>query len=192
MEALPTQRIEALVLELLAAHPAGLSEYELFKGLDRKGLEGFADPVFHDPLALFRSHFLLFHVLYRLADRLVREDSGRLAISPLCVRLHPGRAATTGAVDRPDPLRSYYLDLENLSATDAAQVNAMLGRFWARLDEPSQRAEALAVLGLEEPVDEPTIRRRYRRLVMEHHPDRGGDKERLQALNAAMATLRLK
>jgi curved DNA-binding protein CbpA len=38
-------------------------------------------------------------------------------------------------------------------------------------------------------VDDATIKRRYRRLAMRHHPDRGGDGVRLREINAALATL---
>ncbi len=65
----------------------------------------------------------------------------------------------------------------------------LVGAFWARLGRRERRAEALAQLGLADPVDDDTVKRAYRRLAMEHHPDRGGDKERLQAINAAARLL---
>ncbi|GAO35480.1 hypothetical protein SCT_0867 [Sulfuricella sp. T08] len=45
------------------------------------------------------------------------------------------------------------------------------------------------MLRLADPVDDPEIKRRYRELAMEHHPDRGGEMEKLQAINAAKGLL---
>ncbi|VAW86545.1 hypothetical protein MNBD_GAMMA18-476, partial [hydrothermal vent metagenome] len=49
---------------------------------------------------------------------------------------------------------------------------------------------ALSQLGLKAPVTDEQIRRRYKELVMQHHPDRGGNEQQLQALNQAMAVLK--
>lgn len=53
--------------------------------------------------------------------------------------------------------------------------------------------DALAVLGLEAPVDRDEVKRRYKELVKRHHPDaNGGDKaaeERLKTINQAYNTL---
>ena len=40
-----------------------------------------------------------------------------------------------------------------------------------------------------EPVGFEVIKKQHRRLAMRHHPDRGGDKESLQAINVAMETI---
>lgn len=89
----------------------------------------------------------------------------------------------------PDPLRDYYLDLQHLDDTGAADVTALLEAFWQGMTRTDQRAEALQVLGLSDPVDDVRIQRRYRELVMRHHPDRGGETAQLQLLNTAIATL---
>ncbi|MHB1292692.1 MAG: DnaJ domain-containing protein, partial [Sulfuricella sp.] len=73
--------------------------------------------------------------------------------------------------------------------TGKQEVLEMLDTFWLRFARLGHRAEALAALGLADPVDYPEIRRRYRELAMEHHPDRGGELEKLQAINAAMELL---
>jgi DnaJ-class molecular chaperone len=86
-------------------------------------------------------------------------------------------------------LRDYYLDLSNLEQTSADDVTHLLESFWTRLGANEQRAAALEALELEDPVDYPAIKQQYRRLAMQHHPDRGGDKAQLQTLNYAMAVL---
>lgn len=80
--------LETQLEELLIAHPAGIGEHELLKILRREQplFAGF-DP--REPLSLFQGHYLLFHVLYRLRDRLARERRGRLAIDPLRIVLEP-------------------------------------------------------------------------------------------------------
>jgi DnaJ-class molecular chaperone len=76
-----------------------------------------------------------------------------------------------------------------LQQTGKAEVDALLKDFWAMLSRHDQRSEALQLLGLSDPVSNGAIRRRYRELVMRHHPDRGGDTQHQQLLNAAIATL---
>ena len=49
----------------------------------------------------------------------------------------------------------------------------------------------IAQLALSEPVEPQTIRKRYRELAFEHHPDRGGSAEKLATINEAMDTLRV-
>lgn len=89
----------------------------------------------------------------------------------------------------PDPLRAYYLDLTHLEKTGKQEVLQLLDAFWQRYTRHDRRAEALAELGLADPVDYLEIKRSYRELAMEHHPDRGGEMEKLQAINAAMELL---
>ncbi len=171
----------------LARHPGGLSEHALLGLLREAGYLNFGpaeDGLHH----LFCAHFLLFHALYRLRDRTRTERRGHLEIGPLRIRWLSCLEGPD-ALAAPDPLREYYLDPANLRATTARDVADLVGAFWARLGRRERRAEALAQLGLADPVDDDIVKRAYRRLAMEHHPDRGGDKERLQAINAAARLL---
>ena len=180
-------RLQAMVREELTRRPAGLREYDLIQYLREAGWTEFRRPGVDDRLALFRQHFLLFHVLYRLRDTLREEQAGELVIDLRIViePYRPGREALAAG----DPLRGYYLDLSQLEKTTEADVEALLEGFWERLEAGEEKGSALAVMGLEEPVDYPTIKRRYRQLAMRHHPDRGGNHVRLQELNRAMAVL---
>lgn len=174
---------------ILCARPEGLSEHELMVLLQESGQPLFDAGVFRDRLALFRAHFLLFHTLYVLSDTLVAAGRGRLRIDPLAIVLQRAAEGGGGALAWTDPLRAYYLDLDNLERTTAADVEAMLGHFWSRLYADDHRHQALATFALRHPVDYAAIRRRYRQLVKEHHPDRGGDTATLQRINDAMAIL---
>lgn len=176
------------VAAILQRRPAGVSEYELMGLLREAGFLTFLGPPPADPKALFCAHFLLFRALYRLADRASAARCARLEIGPLCIRWLP-YGEDGGGVGKPDTLRDYYLDLANLEAASAQDVEGLIASFWRRLGRCERRAGALAELGLADPVDDATIRRAYRRLAMRHHPDRGGDTARLQAINAAVALL---
>lgn len=178
----------AAVEQEIEAHPAGLSEYELIVALKARGFFEFLPPPPAAPHELFRAHFLLFHALYELKDRLSAAQTGALQIEALCIRRLPWSAGND-ALAVPDLLRAYYLDWSNLDGTSEDDICTMIASFWNQLGKFGKREEALAELGLQDPVDDVAIKLAWRRLAMEHHPDRGGDKDRLQAINAAVDCL---
>lgn len=177
------------LLSVLQAHPAGLSEYELMQTLESCGQSVFSSDRLRDTLSLFQTHFFLFHTLYHLREHLWQSQKARLDISPLCIQLLPIRANAETTLAAHDPLRDYYLDINNLKDTDRSDVDALLGQFWRRFVRDDDRQAALAALDLADPVEWSAIKEQHRRLAMKHHPDRGGDEERLQAINAAMDVL---
>ncbi len=67
-----------------------------------------------------------------------------------------------------------------------ALIAGGLRRSFAR----ERRTEALAALGLADPVSDSEIQRRFRTLALEHHPDLGGDLQRFQQISAAVSWLR--
>ncbi len=186
--------LEIQLLGLLNENPAGLSEHELLKRLrERNSL--FVSFNAREPLSLFRGHYLLFHMLYRLRDRLGHERRGRLRIDPLRIVLEPAGSeddppsdAASLALSEAD-LSGRYGDLNRWATITATEVVDLLRQFHAARRTNSRRRAALAELGLQDPVDEATIKQRYRRLAMRHHPDRGGDGVRLREINAALAIL---
>ena len=173
---------------ILRAHPDGLSEHDLIRKLAHDD-PAFGPGAYADELSLFQCHFILFHHLYRLRDDLWNKRQGDLAIHCLKIVLRPCPDETDRLPTIPDPLRAYYLDLTHLEKTGKQEVLELPGTFWLRFARHDRRAEALAALGLVDPVDDATIKRRYRELAMEHHPDRGGEMEKLQTINAAMELL---
>ncbi len=183
------EEIQTLLREMLADHPAGLSEYDLLKGLAEREVGFFDEVYFHSPIGLFQRHFLLFHCLYSLRVHL-RASGQDMQIHCLSIRV----AADCGrSSDHPaphDPLADYYLDLDNLEATDESDVLRMLDDFWLGFSGEGQRDEALAVMELTHPVSFTDIKQQYRRLAMQHHPDRGGDAEQFHRLEWAMGILR--
>ena len=188
----PESRFEPLRLFLeteLRNRPDGFSEYQLLRHAQAAGF--LAPTRTGDSLSLFRIHFSLFHALYTLRDQLRAASGEEVEISALRIRLRPP-APERGRCDQlqvSDPLREYYLDLGHLHETTRDEVDGMLNRFWRRMAQDDRRERALARLGLSDPVDDATIKRRYRSLVMRHHPDRGGDTADFQAINEALRAL---
>ena len=182
------ETLEPIVERILMDHPEGLEEQAFLQCLRAHPGSGMGPGRQISGLGLFRSHFLLFHVLHRLRDRLRDSGTGDIEIDPTSIRR---RTYTSGppAVGAHDGLRAYYLDLSNLENTNTADVERMLSGFDAELRRREQRAHAMATLELTEPFDAASVRTQYRRLAMRHHPDRGGDAERLQAINRAFRIL---
>lgn len=183
------QRFGHRLHEILKCHPQGLTEFELLEALREHPDTLIGEGRLDDSLTLFQTHFILFHALYRLRESLLAEGEETLWIHVLRIQLLPLTQAGEQAMGAHDPLRDYYLDLSHLESTSQAAVDAMLGRFWDRYVRQDRRAEALQILELDAGADEAVIRAQYRRLAMRHHPDRGGDTERLQAINEAAALL---
>lgn len=182
--------------QLLEERPAGLSEYELLKILKSQQQPLFVSADLSDVLSLFRSHFVLFHALYLLRDNLRSAGQLELNISPLLICIRPAPKQNNSqhqALNLSDPLRTYYLNLDHLSATDRDAVEQLLKSSLTSLQPSQQVSNALAELGLEQPLhslSSKDLRSHYRQLVSRHHPDRGGSTERLQRINQAMDIIR--
>jgi len=187
-----TSQVTPVVLEIIKAilqdHPAGVNEIQLIRVLRDQHPELPFDHKPGDSLSLFRAHFLLFHCLYLLQQQMAEGRQTRLEISPLRIVLLPSQSPKTSLTEA-DPLRSYYLDLGNLERTTGADVDKMLDNFWRKYVGSDKRREALDILGLKDPVDDATIKQRYRKLAMKHHPDRGGNALQLQTIHAAIRAL---
>ena len=186
MEYNPDISLADLVLQALETHPLGISEYELIQWLKNTGHGCFQDVVFWDQLSLFQTHFILFHTLYQLRQKCWENKRARLEINPLKIILLPIEESTRNDMVENDPLLDYYLDLNNLKNTSADDITELLTNFWQTLSNKDQRAAALRELELTDPVDYVKIKQQHRRLVMRHHPDRGGNNQKLQTINTAM------
>ncbi|MBF0124296.1 MAG: DnaJ domain-containing protein [Magnetococcales bacterium] len=192
----PLDRIYALLRD----HPDGLREYQLYRLLRAEQIapwytESQEYPL-QDPLTLFRLHFLLFHLLYQLRDRLLAAGQGDLSIHCLAIVLYPTASPPMVIGDigdhtpaTHDPLRAYYLDLNQLHQTDAAAVRAMLDGFWRRYLGQEQQQQALQTLGLTAPAGREQIKQRYHHLARRHHPDCGGDAEQFRRIHEAAEQL---
>ena len=185
-QSIPKSFLLALQVEL-ENHPDGIGEYDLMTNLKS---QGFFDSLTKHPQPheLFQAHFFLFHALYLLNNDLLEQKSSVLDINTLKIQISPYQKGETNLqVD--DKLKAYYLDFNNLENTKEEDVYDMLASFWNKYHKFDTREEALSELGLKDPVDDIEIKKEYRRLAMQHHPDRGGDKEKLQKINGALELL---
>lgn len=179
---------------ILRQAPSELSELTLIRILQARPWNLIGDVDYSDPARLFPVHFLLFHSLYRLRDEL-SPQGWKLDISPLSIRLQPTDVVGgQGLPDHGDTLRHYYLDLNQCLVSDDA-IYRMMDAFWSGQSETSPAHDELRtaaeVLGFEAvPTELPPVKQRFRREVMKAHPDRGGDVERVQALNHAFAVFK--
>lgn len=180
--------LQEVILQILRQTPNGISEFDLIKILQNNGADGFHAEALRQNLSMYQCHFILFHCLYALQTRL-RGDAQDIDIHCLKITLLPYSPTNSTLPTTHDPLREYYLDLSNVETTTETDVADLLNSFWTRFLRNDQRTNALSILGLQDPVSHEEIRKRYKKLVMEHHPDRGGEKEKLQAINEAMSLL---
>lgn len=178
-----------LLFDVLRHHPDGVREHTLIQAARDAALPGFPGAPLSDPLALFRSHFLIRHGLYNLRDHCLEQASHWLEMDAISIRLLPYHPGSVELATH-DPLRDYYLDLAHLESTEPREVEELLSSFWLQLAGSERREAALEVLGLEDPVSRTEVQQRYRRLAMQYHPDRGGDPRRFQALQEAYEVLR--
>lgn len=184
-----------ILLSVLKQHPKGMSEHALLLWLKEKNHIQLEPDEFHDMMKLFRVHFLLFHRLYQLQDELHASKQGSLSIHSLRIHYLPYYACEDALILN-DPLRVYYLDLNNLKDTNEVDLEEMLAKFWTSLGHLDaqahgyqKRQDALKLLDLDTSATDKEIKHAWRRLAMQHHPDRGGDEEQIKALNQAVSVL---
>lgn len=153
--------------------------------------------ILRNPLSMFKCHFLIFNALYRLQLLSFVHQRYTLSISSIQITLLPRKTSVDSPLTRDDAIKThdslslFYLNLEHLNHTTEQDVNRLIDDFWKHFFNNDQKQDALAVLGLQEPVDFAGIKKQYRRLAMKHHPDRGGDADQLIAVHQAMQCLEM-
>lgn len=194
-------QLQQTLLEVIQAHPNGVAEHSLLKQLSQAGYDTFTPSL--DPLELFQAHFLLFHILYRLADIWRQAGHGDLVINCLNIYFQASASSTSGAdlnqqaLKTDDSLKRYYLDYQQYRDTQMQDVIDLLDGFWKKLgglawaqDDEIQAAKQTLNLPLD---DTPTliqINHQYRKLCFIHHPDRGGNTADFQKINQSAELLK--
>lgn len=176
----------------------GLSEHALIKRLQQPPWQLIGGVRFDRPEQLYPVHFLVLHALYRLQNQLA-EDGEILIVSPLLTRFeYSPRNLVQGVPDVTDTLRAFYLDL-NQYRLSADQIHTMLNNFYnghprvAPRSDEAEVAAAAGCLGYDKnslPAEFAEVKHRFRRRVMQAHPDRGGTTAWIQQLNAAFGIIR--
>ena len=169
---------------LLETSSGFISEYELIKQLNHQGLHL---PTSGSSLSLFRSHFLVYHVLYQLQNRYWENTQQFLEISALKIQLHEritNQNHSLSLFSDDEKLRSYYLNLQNIDNENNESVDDLLNQFWEKVVKGSisecDLKKALALFEIEMPLTLKKVKERYRQLAMLHHPERGGCAEKFQ------------
>ncbi len=115
----------------LQGTPNGLSEQALLKHLIEEDPELLPVPP-GETGTPFRTHFLLYHALYALRDQLWEKRMATLSISPFQIQLLPYNEAEHEQ-HRDDPLRNYYLNLENLEHSTQINIGKLMSTFYSQL-----------------------------------------------------------
>jgi hypothetical protein len=192
--AFQVQHLSVAIERILRENPLGISELHLIKALQRPPWELIGPVSYGQPDKLYPVHFLIFHVLYRLRDQLAGAGDA-LNISPLLIRLtRQDVVGGTGPVGVPDKLRAFYLDLSRYQMPEDS-ILKMMDDFWSgRHGQQPARDDVLDAAGVFGFAGMPTsfedVKYRFRRAVMQAHPDRGGETEAIQNLNNAFSVLK--
>ncbi len=194
--------LKQFLWQYFASHPTS-SEFELLKSLQQAGFSEFSTSF--EPLVLFRSHFLLFHILFRLQDEWFTEDIAILEINSTKITFKPYVNPTesqkppgvVSVINQDAQLKAYYLDYSEFLNTQEEDVVTLLSDFWikyAQLPEESERQAALSLLKIEIPFKELTradIKKAYQKACYLHHPDKGGDADKFVLILNAYQLLKL-
>lgn len=189
--------LEALE-KILPEHPLGIGEYNLLKILQHKPYQLFLTEGLSDPLILFQTHFILFNALYQLRDKWQKEQKASLTILVTHIRFLPYEKGQEG-LTKEDKLRTYYLDWQNFSNTDKDDVELLINSFWKfmsgdtkkRQQDPQLISKAYKCLLLENAADFSQVKRQYRKLLHQYHPDKGGETRKTQELEEAYSVLKV-
>ncbi|WP_278163880.1 DNA-J related domain-containing protein [Hydrogenovibrio sp. 3SP14C1] len=185
---------EEAVYQLLS-NGEPIKEYDLMKRLVSLGFDQFTPSL--EPLELFRAHFLLFHLLYRLQDKWHTEKKGALNIHTLDIYLDSTlKEDTAQKISEIDGVKTYYLDYETFIHTQEQDVIDLIDGFWESLGHKDtlfyseQEVEkAKQTLEIEADITPKKVQTQYRKLSQIHHPDKGGKAEIFHAICQAKEVL---
>ena len=148
---------------------------------------------------LFKRNFLIMNALYQLQTELHPEQW--LQVEAMNIQLFSlaETEGSTQAIDTTHPLREYYLEWTNYQVEED-EVKRLLNEFWSnyrrylggsRAVASMDRIQALKLFGLSESATGKDIRKQWRKLAMQHHPDReSGDADKFRVMCEAWNVLR--
>ena len=178
---------------ILASRREGINEFELIRLLQSEPFQLLDEQALRSDLAMFQCHFLLFHCLYKLQQCWLDEKRFYLSIHVTEIRCHPYEKDQP--VEPDTGLAEYYLNWDNFVSTSRDDVVQLLNSFWQKmgrmkhLDEEDKN-NALSLLELSEPLTMSALKSRYRSLMHQYHPDKGGSVEQAQEIDWAYRVLK--
>lgn len=140
--------------------------------------------------ALFQRHFVLYHLLYRLAERWHLAEVAHLEIGLARINILPWQADLPRLMDSK---AAYYADWQNYWRMTPLALSERLQQFWQSYQHRYGDAtpinltddEALQLLQLDWPCSLQELKKAFRKQSLKHHPDRGGDKHSFVRLSLA-------
>jgi len=172
----------------------GISEYALISLLQAEPFHLFDEGCLSDSNTLFKTHFILFHCLYRLQQQYMASGVGFLEVHTLCIKLcvFDDNKAQRG-LSKEDSLATYYLDWSNYKTTDK-EIDDLLASFWERFisgnqygdriisEEEITTAKQRLKIPIDADMDKAMLKKQYRKALQQSHPDKGGSKDDAQAV----------
>ena len=184
------------ILEILKTATDKIGEYDIIRRLEEQGM---AFPVDNDSynVAMFKKNFMTMNALYNLQQELF-EDGYFLNITALDIAIEPLEKSTElpstqqqSIVDAAEhKIRDYYLDWRHFDNASEDEVKELLSNFWQMYSAQDKQQDALATLDLNSDASWDCVKRVYRRLVAEHHPDKGGNDARFIEIREAYEVLK--
>lgn len=183
------------LLSLLEEQPQHWKVHYLVTELREKGLLQQLDE--DESKDLFKRNFLTMNALYQLQVMLLPNQW--LQVQAMDIFLSYSVPSHFELELQHDAaLRDYYLDWGNYDASGDF-IREMLKSFWHKYNHyigdnsPAVgRVQALDVFGLSSDATPRDIRKRWRKLALQHHPDRaGGDAHQFKQACRAWQTLRV-
>ena len=185
--------IDAIVT-LLKDNLQGISEFDILKTLKNQFPE-ISTLAKDSNVQLFRQHFLIMNALYQLQGSLWQDENLVLSIHALEIKLQPSdlleHTKAKQLAHSPDSkLAAYYLDWDEYDKTDSTEVSRLLDSFYRRMNLCDNKRGALSILQINTlNPSKIEIKKKYRKLVKEHHPDFGGEPETFIELRQAYEQL---
>lgn len=180
------EQLEQQLETLLLRRYGEITEQQLLSLLQLKPLSKITD----SQLALFQLHFVLYHLLYRIAERWAQTETAFLEIGLAQIKISPWQSDLPMLTDSKG---AYYADWGNYWRMTPIALSERLTQFWQSYQQRYGNAtsialsddEALSLLQLDWPCSLSELKKAFRKQSLKHHPDRGGDKQSFVRLSLA-------
>ncbi len=179
------------LMALLDINPGPHRLYDLIDQLREQGY--LSEYEMSDVEHLFAVNFLVNNALYHLQNTYWEEYRRYLSISSLAVELQINQPIAEKDLikgsETDAALSDYYLNWSHLEQANKASIESLLDSFWQAFVSDDELSVALSRFNLSADCSYAEVKRRYRELAMQHHPDRGGSQETFQQINQSMSVL---
>ena len=180
----------AIICTAPVVEAAPIEEHYL---LNRLGLKLHTEAVISADLTRFQQHFVLYYLLYRIQQQMLELRQGYLQIGLAKVQLLP--LAQAPVANAEDQRRQYYLNWQNFYLMTEQLLDQQLNAFWQHFSQGKNtitaisRADAVAQLQLPDDFSLQQLKKAYRTLALQLHPDRGGNPQQFILLRQAYQQL---